>query len=292
MPPAAETAALSRPDADEPAPPARPALRDLQERFLSSLRQEDGPAGLADSGLFLAPPRGSAGERWQVYREAYRLRLTEAIGNDHPATARILGPEAFAGMIRRYLAAHPPASHDIGRAGARLADYLPGDRLAEKLPFLPDLARFEQALADAVIAADPPPFSRDGLAALDPDLLFESPLALASGAAFLASDWPLGDLWELRDRPDDEVALEVEGRPAQVAVFRDGLAVRWRAADADEAALLAAAGRGENLADLLDSGALGLSEEAAPRLIATFLRLVESSILRVPTADSTRENPR
>jgi len=284
MPPAAveprpEVATLGE------AAPARPTLRELQERFLAGLREEEGGDALPEAGAFLAPPRGSAGDRWRVYREAYRLRLIEANGNDHPATARIVGPAAFDRLIRRYLAVHPPASHDINRAGARLAKYLPGDPLTEKLPFLPDLAGFEQALADAVVAADPRPQTREEVAAIDPDVLFEGPLALASGAAFCASEWPLGALWELRDQPDEEVALAVEGRPAQVVVFRDGLAVRWRDADTDEATLLAAAGRGENLANLLDSGAFGPPEEAAPRLIVTFLRLVESSILRAPQPD-------
>lgn len=256
------------------------SLRELQERFLASLRGEETSAGLP--GAFLEPPKGTAGERWQVYREAYHLRLIEAIANDYPATARILGPPAFDRLIRRYLALHPPAAHDIGRAGDRLAAYLPGDPLTEKLPFLPDLAAFEGALAAAVTAADLAPPSREALAALDPHLLFESPLALAPGAAFLDSAWPLGELWELRHKSDEEAALDVEGKPARLLVFRDGLTVRWRPIEGeDEAALLTGVVRGETLAGLLDSGACGAPEEAAPRLVSTFLRMVESSILRV-----------
>jgi hypothetical protein len=267
-----------------PGEPERPSLRAVQESFLAGLR-DGGDGGAGDesgAGVFLEPPRGSAADRWRVYREAYVLRLVEAVGNDHPATARILGPAAFDRLVRRYLAAHPPASHDICHAARHLPGWLPGDPLTESLPFLPDLARFEQALAAAVVAADPIAFTREELAALDPDALFDAPLALASGAAFLASEWPLGDLWETRDQPDDEVALEVADRPSRLVVFRDGLAVRWRPVeDDDEAALLAGAARGETLAGLLDSGAFGTPEEGAPRLAPLFLRMVESSILRV-----------
>lgn len=268
-----------------PGAPERPALRAVQESFLAGLRDGEEGAGLGD---FLEPPRGSAAGRWGVYREAYVLRLVEAVGNDHPATARILGPTAFDRLVRRYLAAHPPSSHDIGHAARQLPGWLPGDPLTESLPFLPDLARFEQALAAAVIAPDPVPATREELAALDPDVLFDSPLALASGAAFLDSESPLGDLWETRDQPDDEVALEVAGRPARLVVFRDGLAVRWRPVDGDEALLLAAALRGETLAGLLDSGAFGTAEEGAPRLVPLFLRMAESSILRVIPPDSSQ----
>src|SRR5258708_5566718 len=179
---------------------------------------------------------------------------------------------------------YPPLFRS-GRAGDRLACSLAGDPLTLKLPFLPDLARFEAALAAAVVAADPPPVSRQALAALNPDRLLDLEVSLAPGAAHLASEWPLGDLWASRDQPDEEIAIEVFGRPSQIVIYRDGLAVRWRELTAEEADFVVAAARRTTLAQLLESERFGPPEEAAPRLVSLFLRLVESSIVRVPPSE-------
>ncbi len=268
------------------APAAGRPLRQLQESFLAGLREADAAKRLAASGVFVEPPRGAVGERLQIYREGYLRRLAEAIENDYPALARILGPDAFRALARRYLAACPPAAHDIGRAGDSLASYLAGDPLTLKLAFLPDLARFEAALATAVVAADLPPVSRQALAALNPDRLLDLEVSLTPGAALLLSQWPLGDLWACRDQPDEEIAIEVFGRPSQIVIYRDGLTVRWRELTAEEADFVGAAARGTTLAKVLESERFGPPEEAAPRLVSLFLRLVESSIVRVPLSET------
>src|SRR5712691_7198937 len=90
------------------------SLHELQFEFLAGLRGEAAVC-LPEGSVFLSPPRGTAAERWEVYREGYVIRLVEAIRNDYPAIFRILGPDAFGRLIRRYLAAVPPSSYDIGR---------------------------------------------------------------------------------------------------------------------------------------------------------------------------------
>lgn len=278
-----------RPEA-ETVPP--PTLREIQERFLAELRRTEAAAESEETsaaseappapGVFLEPPNGSAAGRWAIYRRAYRIRLAEAIRNDYEAVARIVGLDPFQGLVDRYLALHPPGSHDIGRAGDRLPAFLATDPLREQLPFLPDLARFEAAFAASLIAADPEPVDPSVLAALDPFDLLDLPLKLASGAALLVSEWPLLDLWALRDKSDGEVSLELYGRPSRLALHREGLQVRVRELEADEAELLRQVEAGTTLAGLLESGAFGPDDEAAPRVVALFLRLIGSSILRFP----------
>jgi len=264
---------------------ARPTLRQIQERFLRELRkgpEAEGDEALPASGAFLEPPTESSAARWRIYREGYRLRLVESIRNDYEVLARIIGPEPFRSLVERYLEAFPPSSHDIGRAGDRLADFLAADVLTDELPFLPDLARFEAALAASLVAADPEPVAPERLAALDPLALLDLPLALASGVSRIVSEWPLGDLWALRDQPDDEVKVELYGRPSRLVVHRDGYAVRWREIDEAEARLLQGAERGATLAELMESGAFGPEEEAAPLLVSIYVRMIASAIVRCP----------
>ena len=114
------------------APAAGSPLRQLQESFLAGLREADAAKRLAASGVFLEPPRGAVGQRLQIYREGYLRRLAEAIKNDYPALARILGPDAFRSLARRYLAACPPAACGSWRQGA--GRLLCSGRLARRHP--------------------------------------------------------------------------------------------------------------------------------------------------------------
>lgn len=259
----------------------QPALAELQAEFLRGLRRRG--ENLAKRGAFAPPPRGDVARRWEIYRDGYVIRLAEAMRNDYPAIARILGFGPFRSLVARYLEAFPPHAPDIGQAGARLPEFLAGDALSADLPFLPDLARFEAALAAGVVAADARPVGREEIAAMG-ETVFERPLGLAPGAAYIASDWPLGDLWECRDRPDDEIHVEVLGRPTKVLLHRDGLAMRWREVDAEEGAFLAAAtGAGATLAALCDGGGFGPPEQAAPRLVDVLLRFLAANVICFPT---------
>lgn len=254
-----------------------PALREIQERFLAGLRE--GSSALAGTGLIAPPPAGSPGDRWHLYTEGYLLRLIEAIENDAPAVKRVLGERAFGSLCSRYLRACPPSSPDIGRAADRLATFLDTDPLAEKLPFLGDLARFELALARAVVAADPRPRSWQELATLGIERLLDLRIEPHPGTAVIRSAWPVSKIRALKDVPDNEVDLEVTGRPSTVVVFRDGLKVRWREIGDDEARFLECLlERPATLAELAESGRFGTPQKAAPLLVSLFRSAIESSI--------------
>ncbi len=248
-------------------------LAELQAGFLRGVSEP--AASEAAPDYFQAPPAASVATRFGVYRRAYFLRLVEAIQGDFPAVARILGPLAFRDLIARYLEASPPSSHDISRAGDGLPRFLETDRQSVELPFLPDLARFESEISRAAVAANHAPIGRHDLAALG-DELFDHPISLAPGAALLVSDWPLAALWQLQHASDDEIALQVDGRPSRTLIHREGLEVRWRAVTDLEAAFLAAAERGATLTQIVDTGALG-SGDAPGEAISLLIALCEGN---------------
>ena len=206
------------------------SLRTMQEEFLTALRDQQVDLGRSGASALLEPPRGTMEGRWRIYRDGYLIRLADAIENDYAAVKRILGDGPFASLCSRYLAAFPPSSHDIGRAGAHLPEYLETDALTPDLPFLPDLARFEWAMAEAVVAPDSPACERATLVELAPEILLDLVIVPRPGSAVIRSEWPLGDLWACRDKEDSEVSVDVIDRPSRLLVFRDGLSVQWRSA--------------------------------------------------------------
>ncbi len=258
---------------------AAAALAELQSRFLASLRDADVPGEGVDRDLFVDPPAGTLAERWAIYRNAYLVRLTEAIADRYPAIARIAGPVPFRDLCQRYVTEFPPSSHDIGRAGARFPEYLPSDPIATSLPFLPDLARFERALAEAVAAPDVEPLRWRDLAAMPADRLAEIPLRLACAAALIVSPWPLTALWLTTDQPDSAVDVDLAAGPSAILVARQGLEPRWRSLDADELAVAEAVSRGATPASILESDALGGGRDAPPRFVRALRSLVSFGAL-------------
>lgn len=257
------------------------SLRAMQEEFLAALRGQHSDFGATGVSALLEPPRGTLEERWRIYRNGYLIRLADAIENDYAAIKRILGDGAFASLCGRYLAAFPPSSHDIGRSGAHLPEYLTSDALTQDLPFLPDLARFEWAMAEAVVAADAPACRRDTLVELAPELLLDLVILPRPGSTVIRSEWPIGDLWACRDKDDHEVSLQLIDRPSRALVFRDGLSVRWRSASEEEARFLESVSGGATLAELGNSPEFNVDEQSASGLVSLFLDMIESSIVRV-----------
>ncbi len=256
-------------------------LRGIQQGFLAGIlsRAETAPEGLRR--LFRTPSVGSIDARWHIYADGFLARLVEAIENDYPAVTKVLGGGPLRSLAARYLSRFPPRSHDLGRAGDRLAGFLDSDGLTANLPFLPDLARLEWAVAEVFVAPDVPTLSWADLTRLGPGAAVDLPLALQPGAALVGSTWPIHPIWSCRDKAANEIDVPIERRPSVVLVSRRGLEVVCRPASSLEARLLQTAQRSGRLADLLDDNG-----ERASELVAAFRALVDDGVFARPADGS------
>ena len=211
-----------------------PALHAAQEALLNSILAASPQMLRSCAALFAPPPSGTIKHRFWIYSEGIVVRRAEALENDYPAIRRILGEGPFRSLAARYARAHPSTFFDLGRAGGALPRFLVSDPLTEELPFLPDLARLERAIACAFVAADAEPRSWEELARLSPAEVADLSLKLLPGTALLSSRWPLLELRACSELPDDQVAIPVAGRPGRVVVYRRGLEVRSVAASAED----------------------------------------------------------
>lgn len=96
----------------------------------------------------------------EVYRNAYRLRLAEALETEYPMLARWLGPERFPRLARDYIRAYPSRYRSIRWIGTHLPEFLHqrGEE-AHK-----EMATFEWALSLAFDSTDANPISPTELA--------------------------------------------------------------------------------------------------------------------------------
>src|SRR3989442_3051793 len=124
-------------------------LRELQSRFFRAIACVPGGSegeGFEPTLLQLVQGRGRLGpaQRLDLYAHMYCARLLDALREDFPRVAAILGFERFREIARAYLARNPSAHPSLRYLGRHFPEFLnPAVEVMESLPFLPDLARPE-----------------------------------------------------------------------------------------------------------------------------------------------------
>jgi hypothetical protein len=235
-----------------------PAHPDFVAAFGAGLRGGPLPAGL------LARDMAEVERRFAVYRNNVAVSLTEALMTAFPVLAKLLGEANFRGLAGLYLRAHPPASPVLMLYGDRMPAFLSGLPQLAHLPYLPDVARLEQALREAYHAADAAPLAAEALAALPPERLLAARVGLHPAVRIVASDWPILGIWRRNSVPD---APKPAMRAETVLLTRPGFDPELTLLPPGAEAFLAALARGETLAAAIEMA-------GAPFDIATTLPLL------------------
>ena len=220
----------------------------------------------------LNPQGGEPGEeRLGVYSGGYTARMREALEEAYPAVRHVLGRHAFSELARDYAVAHPSRDYNLSLAGRHLPDFLPGTLLSKELPFLPDLARLEWQVVESFHAFDLPPLDPSHLAAVPPEEWGRLRLVFQPSVRRIASEWPILDVWEARDRPVSETRIELVNRPQKILVHRNPSAqVCCELLDVRQDAVLEALIFGKTLGELSESlaGDPSGDEESLPAWFA------------------------
>jgi len=219
------------------------------ERLTDDVREAVSPVALDDVEV--------ARVRLGAYAGGYPARIVEALEEAFPAISMILGAEAFRDLARRYRPQVPAGVYSLSDVGVNLPAFLHNDELAERLPFLAELAALEWAWLRAFHAFecerafDPASALGWGL-----EEWARTRLTFQPAVAVVQSRWPILDLWNLRETPPEqrrEIDLALEGRSQNVLVRRDGLRVSIDLVSSAEARLLAALLGGATLGEAIES---------------------------------------
>ncbi|WP_437737657.1 HvfC/BufC family peptide modification chaperone [Sorangium sp. So ce1335] len=251
----------------EPEPPAELAalMRELTRLVTAASPLPDDAALAGRCGeLVAASARLTPAEQADIYRRQFWLRHVDALREDYPALAYVLGDGGFDTFARAYLAAHPPTSFTLRDLGRDVVDFSSVyDGFPPALRELArDVARYERALVDLFDGAAPPP--------LDPAKVTGMPAEGWSTARIVLH--PLLTLVRLR-YPAHLLRRELrEGRspalpaprPVHLAVFRSAadLTIRYEELAPPAFALLEALGRGVPLVAACEEVAAGPDEAA------------------------------
>jgi len=121
-------------------------------------------------------------QRLGIYVDAYMARLVEALEEDFPALARLLGHRAFHRLCRAYLERHPSRSRSLNPLGRRLPEFLSGRRAAG------DLARLEVAMSEVFDGEAVEPLRPGDFARMTPEKLAAARLDCVPTLRLLALD--------------------------------------------------------------------------------------------------------
>ena len=260
-------------------------LRELQSRFFRAIARVPGGSegeGFEPTLLQLVQGRGRLGpaQRLDLYAHMYFARLLDALHEDFPRVAAILGFERFREIARAYLARNPSAHPSLQYLGRHFPEFLnTAVEDIELLPFLADLARLEWTRLEVFDAPDAEPLQMEHLQAIPLDEWPGLRFRLIPACQVLRSAWPIHELWTA----GEEAVLSALVRPAAtvVRVWRQGFTVYQASLDAIEQVALDGVQTGEPFAAICAALAplLPQQEEAALAVGSLLTRWIEDGIL-------------
>lgn len=226
-----------------------PSLRELQRGFADSLLGD--PAGAAAANWITFQLRNDglpAAQRLQVYRNNFRVSLTEALVAVYPVIQRLVGVPYFTQAARRYLREHPSPSGDLHDFGESFPDYLATLPELRAHPYMADVARLEWSWHRVFHAPDVhATVTAQQLATLDEARWERAQFVLHPATRLVISHYPVLGIW-LANQDGSDGAVDLSGGGEQVLIARGLDGVELRPISLGEYALLAAFADGRVLA--------------------------------------------
>ncbi len=209
-------------------------------------RQVEGVDGIVQAGVRLTPER-----RIDIYAQMYFWRQVDALKEDFPKLAALLGDDAFAHLVQDYVQLYPSEHPSLGRLGRKLAQFISQRAWQLARPDLADLAALEWARAEVFVERDAAVAPATAFAELPPESFPQAKCHLAPAMRVLSLQHDVTALW--RAIEDDGAVPEPTSSQQQVLVWRKGWAVYHAAIDPDEGCALERARQGRSLGEICEA---------------------------------------
>lgn len=203
--------------------------------------------GLGDAGGLLA---GSAARRrlgLDIYANAYRRRLVEALADAHAKTRAWLGEQCFDDVALAYVEAHVPTNRNLRWYGADFADALPLGSPNEAA--LAELAQLDWALRNAFDGADSGALALADLGDIAADDWATLHLQPVPTARLLTCRYNAVAVWQALDDERAPPPAELLAEPVTWLVWRKQWQPHFRSLGPAEAVLLQAQWAGAGFAE-------------------------------------------
>jgi len=218
--------------------------------------------------------------RLGIYGDAYRSRLIEALQNNFPVLAEVLGEDDFETLAAQYVRAHTSTFFSIRYYGDQLAQFLESDPEYAQIPVLAELSRWEWAMAAVFDAADADQIDADAFARFPPESWSELRFVWSPSVQVLELSWNVADIWKAVTEEQEHPAPSHYPERRSWLCWRRDLQIYYRALEPAEAEIIGASRAGRSFGDLCHLLCAHVAEDEAPARAAGFLRgWVQSGLL-------------
>jgi hypothetical protein len=249
----------------DPAPAM--ALRQLQSDMQRHLLGQDSGVTAA---IVDAPPLRAV-ERLAIYRNAYQVRLIDALHDTYPVLHSLLGDEVFFELGETFVASHPSIFRSIRWYGRELAQLLAGCEPYSTQPILSEVAQLEWTLSEVFDAGDAPSLARAALASIDPAAWSGLRFEFLPSLRRLSLEWNTAAVWKAMSADETPPAPALGAAAVPWLLWRQNLQNYFRSMAPVEAAALDAALRGRTFGEICEELCALLPQEQIPPAAATLL---------------------
>lgn len=243
-------------------------LKLLQQQMLAWLQEADPQIKQAVSGSDKVPLQ----TRLDIYANAYRLRLVEALQDTFPALHTLLGDDDFFKLGIHYLTIWPSRHFSLRYFGQRMSEFLTTAEDYREQPVLAEMAEFEWQLRAAFDAADEPLLNIEVLQQIDPQAWPLVRFSFHSSVRRLDLNYNIPQLWQAIDQQEAPIDMLKNDYPLAWCLWRQDLRTLYRSLDVDEAWAMDAALAGQNFADICEGVCEWLDEQHAALRVAGFIQ--------------------
>lgn len=242
-------------------------LRDLQRDLQRHLLGEDDAIREA---IVDAPPLPAL-ERLAIYKNAYRIRLIDALHETYPVLHGLLGDDAWVALGESFVAAYPSPFRSIRWYGRELADFMTCTSPFDGSPILSEVATLEWTLSEVFDAEDAAPIRRADLGTVLPAAWGGLKFMFHPSLRRLEFQWNTAAVWKAMSADETPPQPQQADAPAPWLLWRQDLQNYFRSMDPAEAAALDAALRGLTFGEICEHLVTWLPGDQVPAAAAGYL---------------------
>jgi hypothetical protein len=257
-------------------------LRELQQDVQRHLLGED---SRVTSAIVDAPPL-AAKDRLAIYRNAYQVRLIDALQDTYPVLHGLLGDDMFMALGEAYVAAHPSVFRSIRWYGRELAEFMTHFPPCDE-PILSEVAQLDWTLAEVFDAQDAESLRRADLAAVAPSAWGDLRFTFHPSLRRLTFRWNTAAVWKAMSADETPPRPVLNEAAVPWLLWRQNLQNYFRSMTDVESAALDSALRGRSFAMICEDLSALLSVDEIPAAAATLLGNWADSGIIIAIGDST-----
>lgn len=192
-------------------------------------------------------------DRATIYRNNVRLSLSAALAVNFPVTRALVGEDYFHQAARRFVRNNLPQRPDMADYGAEFPGFLASLPDLDGYPFIPDVARSERAMIEALLAPHAPALTAEAFTTVAPDGFAELRFVAHPSTRLLRSAYAVADLWAAHRAANPDLTRLDPHAPQAMLIVRREERIEWLSLDADAAQFTSTLLSGETIAEAVSS---------------------------------------